>query len=48
MKTKEKYLEDIRKFKDGFAQKFGILSIGIFDSVARDEHQLRSDFFDFY
>lgn len=43
MKTKEKYLEDIRKFKDGFAQKFGILSIGIFGSVARDEHQPGSD-----
>ena len=43
METKEKYLEDIRKFKDGFAQKFGILSIGIFGSVARDEHQPGSD-----
>ena len=43
MKTKEKYLEDIKKFKEGFAQKFGILSIGIFGSVARDEHQPESD-----
>lgn len=43
MKTKEEYLDDIKKFKDGFADQFGIRSIGIFGSVARNEHQAGSD-----
>ena len=43
MKTREEYLQDIKKFKDGFSQEFGIQSIGIFGSVARNEHQAGSD-----
>ena len=43
MKTREEYLQYIKKFKDGFSQEFGIQSIGIFGSVARNEHQAGSD-----
>lgn len=43
MKTREEYLNDIKQFKKEFANKFGILSIGIFGSVARNEHQSESD-----
>lgn len=43
MKTKEEYLADVKKFKEQFATKFGIRSIGIFGSVARDEHHDDSD-----
>lgn len=43
MKTRDEYLNDIRQFKQEFANKFGILSIGIFGSVARNEHQAESD-----
>ena len=47
MKTREEYLNDIKQFKKEFANKFGILSIGIFGSVARNEHQAESDLDDF-
>lgn len=43
MKTRDEYLNDIRQFKQEFSNKFGILSIGIFGSVARNEHQAESD-----
>ena len=43
MKTREEYLKDVKQFKDRFANKFGILSIGIFGSVARNEHNSESD-----
>lgn len=43
MKTREEYLNDIKQFKKEFANKFGILSIGIFGSVARNEHHSESD-----
>ena len=43
MKTREEYLNDIKQFKKEFANKFGILAIGIFGSVARNEHQAESD-----
>ena len=43
MKTREEYLNAIKQFKKEFANKFGILSIGIFGSVARNEHQAESD-----
>ena len=43
MKTREEYLNDIKQFKKEFANKFGILSIGILGSVARNEHQAESD-----
>ena len=40
MKTKEEYLADLRLFKEKFAAKYGIRSIGIFGSVARDDSDL--------
>lgn len=43
MKTKDEYMIDIRRFKEQFAQKYGIRSIGIFGSVARGEHRPDSD-----
>lgn len=43
MKTKEEYLADLRLFKEKFAAKYGIRSIGIFGSVARGEHRDDSD-----
>ena len=43
MKTKEEYLADLRLFKEKFAAKYGIRSIGIFGSVARGEHRDVSD-----
>lgn len=43
MKTKEEYIADIRQFKEQFASKYGIRSIGIFGSVARGEHGSESD-----
>ncbi|MBQ8521261.1 MAG: nucleotidyltransferase domain-containing protein [Bacteroides sp.] len=43
MKTREEYLDDIRCFKRSSADKFGIKSIGIFGSVARNEHHTGSD-----
>lgn len=38
MKTREEYLAHLKHFKDCFASKFGIRSIGLFGSVARNEH----------
>lgn len=43
MKTREEYLDDLKHFKDCFASKFGIRSIGLFGSVARNEHHEGSD-----
>jgi predicted nucleotidyltransferase len=43
MKTREEYLTDIRSFKNLNAEKFGIQAIGIFGSVARNEHHADSD-----
>ena len=43
MKTKNEYIADVRQFKERFASKYGIRSIGIFGSVARGEHRLDSD-----
>lgn len=43
MKTKEEYIDDLRRFKEQFALKYGICSIGIFGSVARGEHRQDSD-----
>lgn len=40
MKEKAFYLNCLRKFKQQFAEKYGILSLGIFGSVARgDQHE---------
>lgn len=43
MKTREEYIADIKRFKECFASDFGIRSIGIFGSVARNEHHEGSD-----
>lgn len=43
MKTREEYMTDIKRFKERFASDFGIRSIGIFGSVARNEHHEGSD-----
>ena len=43
MKTTNEYLTRIRQFKQDFAEKYGIISIGIFGSVARGEQQEGSD-----
>lgn len=43
MKTTDEYLTKIREFKQQFAEKYGILSIGIFGSVARGEQREGSD-----
>ena len=43
MKTKSEYLADLKHFKNEFASKYGIRSIGIFGSVARDEQGPESD-----
>ena len=43
MKTTNDYLTNIRQFKQQFAEKYGIISIGIFGSVARGEQHEESD-----
>ena len=43
MKTTNEYLTKIRQFKQQFAEKYGIISIGIFGSVARGEQHEESD-----
>ena len=43
MKTTNEYLTKIRQFKQQFAEKYGIISIGIFSSVARGEQHEVSD-----
>ena len=43
MTTRANYLEILRRFKDEYGEKYGIISIGLFGSVARDEHTEESD-----
>ncbi len=43
MKTKTEYLAILKQFKEKAAYKYGILKIGIFGSVARDEQTADSD-----
>ena len=43
MKTTNEYLTKIRQFKQQCAEKYGIISIGIFGSVARGEQHEGSD-----
>ena len=43
MKSKEDYLDILRRFKEEYGAKYGIISIGLFGSVARDEHDEESD-----
>ena len=43
MNTRADYLEILRRFKLEYGEKYGIISIGLFGSVARDEHTEESD-----
>ena len=43
MKTKEKYLHILSDFQKGRGSYYGITHLGIFGSVARDEHTTSSD-----
>lgn len=43
MKTRNECLVILKQFKKECASKYGIRSIGIFGSVARDEHRPDSD-----
>lgn len=40
---KEQALEVLRRFKNDFAEQFGILRIGLFGSTVRDEATFNSD-----
>lgn len=37
MKTKVEYLELLRSYKQQMAARYGIIRLGMFDSVSRDE-----------
>jgi predicted nucleotidyltransferase len=41
--SKEKIIEILRQYKKEFAEQYGILTIGIFGSAARDEAGENSD-----
>ena len=43
MKTKNECIAVLKQFKEEFASKYGIRSIGIFGSVARGEQHEESD-----
>ena len=43
MQSKEYYISQLKKFKENFSHTYGIVSIGIFGSVARGEQQENSD-----
>lgn len=43
MKTRSDYLQLLRLFKETKAMSYGIQKIGLFGSVARDEHKEGSD-----
>ena len=43
MKTRNEYINLIRSHADELKNKFGITSMSLFGSVARDEHQEGSD-----
>ena len=43
MKTKGEYIDIIRNHADELKQRFGITSMRLFGSVARDEHHEGSD-----
>jgi predicted nucleotidyltransferase len=43
MKNKDEYLNQLRLFKQQYSSEYGIERIGIFGSVARDEHTEDSD-----
>ena len=43
MGTKVEYMNILQRFKQEHGSKYGITSIGLFGSVARDEHTEESD-----
>lgn len=43
MKTTSEYIELLRQYKRQVADKYGIIRLGIFGSVARNEQQETSD-----
>lgn len=43
MKTRNEYIQILKSYKAAKAIEYGIASIGIFGSVARDEHNNNSD-----
>ena len=43
MDTQEKYMSILQRFKQEHGNEYGITRIGIFGSVARDEHTEESD-----
>ena len=43
MKTKAEYLELLRCYKQQMAEQYGIIRLGIFGSVSRNEHERDSD-----
>ncbi len=40
---RKEIIEQLRLYKDEFAEQYGILAIGVFGSVARDEAEVTSD-----
>ena len=48
MRTKDEYLNQLRRFKQQYAAEYGIERIGIFGSVARGESTENSDVDVFY
>lgn len=43
MKTRSEYIQLLKSYKDSKSDKYGICRIGIFGSVARNEHDENSD-----
>ncbi|MDR2145885.1 MAG: nucleotidyltransferase family protein [Tannerella sp.] len=43
MNTRVEYIDILQRFKQEYADKYGITSIGLFGSVARNEHTEESD-----
>lgn len=43
MRTKAEYLELLRCYKQQMAEQYGIIRLGIFGSVSRNEHETDSD-----
>lgn len=43
MKTRNEYIEILKSYKNSKADEYGICRIGIFGSVARNEHNENSD-----
>ncbi len=41
--SRSKIIQTLKKFKEKYAEKYGILVLGIFGSVARDESKEESD-----